>query len=229
MSATTARGQFPYPTATDNWKQIRAAIQDLAEQVADVAALYVESTAGTRNVTYPVGVAGRWHRATDTGALSLDTGTAWVDVPSTAAVAGFLTAAVAAAAYVKKTDPVTDLVSTLETTTSPSYTDLATVGPVVTVTTGTRALVIVSCNEANSLVNGVSGMSFAVSGATTRAASDDDAFTTTSSPAGAQYQGSFVSDVTGLTPGSNTFTAKYYAGGGGASSFRRRRLIVIPL
>lgn len=76
---TTTRGAFPYPAAGDNWKQVRTAIQNLAQQTADVTALYVESVAASRPA---VGVAGRFHRATDTGALSLDTGSAWIDLPS---------------------------------------------------------------------------------------------------------------------------------------------------
>lgn len=216
MSATTARGAFPYPTGGDNWKQIRAAMQALAEQVGDVTALYAESTAALRPA---VGVAGRFHRATDTGALSFDTGTAWITLPL--------------GDYITKGDVASAFTATAETTTSASYTDLATVGPALTVVTGTRALVVIGCNMFNSAVNGISGMSFAVSGATTRAASDDESFQHTSSTAppggGAQAEGTSVSLVASLTPGSNTFTPKYYSGGGGTATFRRRRIIVIPL
>ena len=63
-----------------------------------------------------------------------------------------------------------------QSTASGSYTDLATVGPAVTVTTGTSALVILTCNGANS-GGGFDAalMGFAVSGATTVAASDAQA------------------------------------------------------
>lgn len=133
------------------------------------------------------------------------------------------------AAYLRGADVMAAFLATSETTTSAAYTNLATVGPAVTLTTGARALVIVGCNTFNSLANGVDGMSFAISGATTRAATDNYAFTATSSIASAQFEGVTVSYLDDLTPGSNTFTGKYYAGGGGTGTFRRRRLIVIAL
>ena len=63
-------------------------------------------------------------------------------------------------------------VLTSQTTTSTSYTDLATVGPAVTVTTGTSAIVLITTQASPSVQGPNACMSCAVSGATTIAASD---------------------------------------------------------
>ena len=62
-------------------------------------------------------------------------------------------------------------VATSETTTSSSYTDLTTSGPAVTLTTGTKALVIITAQLVNNS-NNKSYASYAVSGSSTIAASD---------------------------------------------------------
>jgi hypothetical protein len=118
---------------------------------------------------------------------------------------------------------------TAQSTASLTYTDLATVGPAYSVTTGTSALVIVSAAIGNSVAGGGGLMSFAVSGATpTIAASDDRALRNISSTASATSTLSKVHLQIGLTPGSNTFTAKYAAAIGGTASFQFRELCVIP-
>jgi hypothetical protein len=102
-------------------------------------------------------------------------------------------------------------VATAQTTSSATYTDLATSGPAVTVTTGTKALVIVSSAMRDTGgTNNTGYMSYAVSGATTVAATDASAiaFVSTSTTAGNIFRFSAASVVT-LTAGSNTFTAKY--------------------
>ena len=102
----------------------------------------------------------------------------------------------------------TATVATSQTTTSTSYTDLATAGPAVTVTTGTKALVIFSAYSYNSS-NASNSMSFAVSGATTIAATDNykTTFDSTVATFGQQQTQGIL--LTGLTAGSNTFTLKY--------------------
>lgn len=128
-------------------------------------------------------------------------------------------------------------VATSQTTASTSYTDLATVGPVVTMITGTSVLVTVSCLTSNNQANanaesGVTAMSVAVSGASTVAASDAWAgygpqihTSHTQSRAG-----TFL--ITGLTAGTNVFTAKYRVGGAlatGTGTFSHRHLSVTVL
>jgi hypothetical protein len=85
--------------------------------------------------------------------------------------------------------------------------------------------VIVTAAETGSGGSVIAYMSYAVSGLTTVAASDGRAL---------QVQGqnftraSATSVITGLTPGSNTFTAKYRTSGN-TSTFRDRDIVVIPL
>lgn len=114
-------------------------------------------------------------------------------------------------------------VATSQTTTSTSYTDLATVGPAVTVTTGTSALVTVGAQIQNSTANFTAYMSWAVSGATTSAAVDARAAAVANANL---ILASRVFLMTGLTPGSNTFTAKYKVNGASTGTFVDRNILV---
>lgn len=112
-----------------------------------------------------------------------------------------------------------------DTTTSSSYTDLDTsVGPTVTVETGSAALVIVSARCNNSGGQTSSRVSHEVSGAT-----DTEPFERHSLRVeGTSFiQSSFAVLRSDLTPGSNTFTMKYRVTGG-TGNFQNRRIIVIP-
>jgi hypothetical protein len=124
-------------------------------------------------------------------------------------------------------EPATAAVATSQTTTSTSFTDLATVGPAVTVTIGANGLAIVEFTTylGNSGAN-ETRMSFAASGANTIAAETETRGLVNGAAAGNCYAFSIL--LTGLTPGSTTFTAKY-AVSGGTGTFRNRRISVIPL
>jgi hypothetical protein len=128
----------------------------------------------------------------------------------------------------------TDFIDVNETRASSTYGNLATVGPTVTVTTGTKALVVhgarIGDNTAVAVSHPSNKMSWAVSGASTVAASDDWA-------AGIVANGNGNGPViytsrwylaTGLTAGSNTFQAKY-ANSSGTASFDHRSIHVLPL
>jgi hypothetical protein len=125
----------------------------------------------------------------------------------------------------------TATVATEQSTSSDSYTNLATSGPEVTVTTGTKALVIVTCYS-QTFTNGKgAAMSFAVSGASTISASDTQAVSfinaSTTSIALSQMSAAYV--VT-LTAGSNVFTAKYRRlESGGTPNFANRNIFVMNL
>jgi hypothetical protein len=127
--------------------------------------------------------------------------------------------------------PRQSFVSAAQATTSAAYGDLATVGPTVAnITTGTQAIVIVSAKCETSL--GFTGfMSHAVSGATVIAATDNNAFANRSQAgANPHIRASAVELVTGLTPGVQTFTAKYRVSTApNAAQFENRALMVIPL
>lgn len=116
------------------------------------------------------------------------------------------------------------LLSTSESTTSNTFTDLTTPGPAVTATTGTMALVPVSFSIANSST-GFGLVAVAVTGSTTIAASDTNSVGLYPG-SGARVAGLIV--LTGLTAGSNTFTLKYRQATG-TTTFLDRRIGVLPL
>jgi len=118
------------------------------------------------------------------------------------------------------------VVTTSQSISSSTYGDLATAGPAVTLTTGTKALVIIGA-----YITPASGwwadMSYAVSGATTVAVNNQWRVRVFS---GSGEQQSFVSTQVSLTAGSNTFTAKYAdTSNGSGASFANRYIIVIDL
>lgn len=124
-------------------------------------------------------------------------------------------------------------VDTDQTSTSTTYTDLATVGPSVTVTTGTKALVIFRANVHNG--NGAGNrpsIDFAVSGATTRSAGDTTNAVMSSGTA-ISASDALRPSVVGfavvtLTAGSNTFTLKYKTNSG-TPGWSNREIAVINL
>jgi hypothetical protein len=113
------------------------------------------------------------------------------------------------------------------TTTSTTYGDLtgAPIGPLVTVTTGPAALIIVRGSVENSGA-GSARMGYQISGATSVAPADNRGVHVFGG-AGVNVGGADVSLWTSLTPGSNTFTAKYRVSSG-TGSFFARRIMVVP-
>jgi hypothetical protein len=121
-------------------------------------------------------------------------------------------------------------VATAQNTASTTYTDLATVGPAVTLTTGTKALVIVTCFTYGGDASLYTYMSYAVSGATTIAASDAVALVV-KQPGASSYTGvrASAASVPTLTAGSNTFTAKYRQSVDTDDTFSNREIFVMNL
>lgn len=117
------------------------------------------------------------------------------------------------------------------TTTSTSYTNLTGTygtGPAVTVDTGTTALVIVCAHLWNSSAGGTTLMGHEVTGDSSLAAGDSAALIFEPATTTQTYAGSYWFLREDLTPGTNTFTAKYRVVAG-TGSFIRRRILVIPL
>lgn len=117
------------------------------------------------------------------------------------------------------------LVTTSEGTASGTYVQLATTTDNVSVTIGANGLawVAIFCNFLNSLNQSYVG--YAVSGATTVAATDTAALlsdTTVTHQVGATFL------ATGLTAGSNTFGLRYRVTGG-TGTFLNRRIAVMPV
>lgn len=126
--------------------------------------------------------------------------------------------------------PAYAVVATGETTsTIATFGDLATVGPTVgPLTTGPFAFVVITAAASNSTATGGSNMSYAVSGATTIAASTRAGWRFISGAVNEADRFTYAVLQTGLTPGSNTFTAKYTTPTGGTATFSDREISVIP-
>ena len=117
-------------------------------------------------------------------------------------------------------------VATNQSTSSTSFVGLAT-AQTVTLTTGTAALVFVSCYGSNSAGGGQNFiMSFAVSGATTIAATPYAAVADETTANFIQSLGAVVPVV--LNAGSNTFTAQFRVGGG-TGTFGLRTIAVLAV
>ena len=117
-------------------------------------------------------------------------------------------------------------VAASEGSSSTSYTNLATSGPAVTLTTGTTALITLSANCV-SAIGDYGYMGFAVSGATTRAAADADSVEQKGVTDGISFARTFK--ITGLTAGSNTFTVKYRTASGAGFTWGKRDITVVAL
>lgn len=120
----------------------------------------------------------------------------------------------------------------VETTTSASYTGTlsggaGTAGPSLTVTTGTKALVIWACRQSNSSAGANVWTSYAVTGASSISPSDNYALSYDSPVAGSTCYHAYSALETSLTAGSNVFQMQYRASSGTAS-FGQRRLTVLP-
>jgi hypothetical protein len=148
--------------------------------------------------------------------------------PAKATAAGRLFVSTGANAIAERV-PTVARVETSQSTSSASFVDLATVGPAVTVTTGTRALVFISAGMTNSVATGAAAMGYAVSGASTIAATNATDLRADSPGTSEVDRATSVSMLTSLTAGSNVFTAKYRVGSGGTATFDAREIMVIPL
>jgi hypothetical protein len=119
--------------------------------------------------------------------------------------------------------------------TSASTTSFATLtsDPSVSVQTGTSALVILSCRNVKLTSAGYAYTCFAISGATTRAASGSEAQGITnyygSADLGNDRQSSSTFLVTGLTAGVNTFQMQHTRDGTGNYTVTGRSITVIGI
>lgn len=147
--------------------------------------------------------------------------------PAKATAAGQLFVSTGTNAIAART-PDTSNVNTSQTTASTTYTDLATVGPTVTATTGTSALVFISSTMNTSSSGQNVYTSYAVSGASSVTATDDRAVLLQAAAANQAIRATHAYLETGLTAGSNTFTAKYRVTGG-TGTYSNRRIAVLPL
>ncbi len=166
----------------------------------------------------------------DVRSADWDGGTDLSGGPDTAATKGYFfdysAGAIQAETFFNRVS-VQDVVLTNETTASTSFVDLSTAGPAVTAITDTGAWVVLTVQASNNAAGDFAIMSYVISGATTRAATDDTAIVITSAAADQRFQLSSTFFVDDLTAGSNTFTAKYRVAAN-TGAFLRRRIAVFP-
>lgn len=160
------------------------------------------ANAGARSSAITVPVEGMVSFLNDVNSLEVYNGTVWVP-----------------------TGPAAAFVNASETTTSTTYTDLTTAGPSVSVVTGPSALVWLNAALRNNTAGNQAFMGYAVSGASTSAAGDSQAISvqgTSLITAGGCFK------ATGLTPGTNVFTAKYRVDAT-TGTWQFRNITVLPL
>lgn len=156
--------------------------------------------------------------------LATGTGLGDVSVPNSALAGGAVTP------DKLNLSPATDTVSTAQTTTSTTLVDLATVGPSVTITIGANGLALISLYAwaSNNTAGSFSMMGFAASGANTFSATQTETLLIRSYNNNGATGASATFLLTGLTPGTTTFTAKYRVGTG-TGTFEYRKLVAVPL
>jgi len=116
-------------------------------------------------------------------------------------------------------------VNTSQSTTSTTYVGLST-AQTITMTTGTKALVLLSYNS-NAPQDRFTFASVAVSGATTIAASDNNAATFQESGIGGYINSASNAVPLTLTAGSNIFTMQFRNSDGSTISYSSRSMVVI--
>lgn len=147
--------------------------------------------------------------------------------PAKATAASQLFVSTGANAITTRT-PAQASVSTSESTGTTSFTDLTTVGPSITATTGTIAMIWFGVRMSVATNDTAASTSVGVTGASTVAAADNWAVTMDGITAGNSVRYGMAHVFSGLTAGSNTFTMKYKAGSS-TSTFQHREIIVLPL
>jgi hypothetical protein len=107
-----------------------------------------------------------------------------------------------------------------------AYAASAGTDPAVTITTGTKALIIVSARIFSPGGN-FNFVSYDVSGATTLSANDNKAISSNIAGGYPMFSGMFLE--TGLTAGSNTFTMRYKCNVTASGSYDLRKITVVAL
>lgn len=143
-----------------------------------------------------------------------------------ATTAGSIFATVSAGQIAERI-PNRSLIVTSETTTSTSYADLPTVGPQVTVTHGTSALICVTARINVSVNNDGGQVGVDISGATTEAASNTHCLRSDASLSNSNRM-TAVRLHTTLTPGTSVFKLQYLVALAATGTFSAREIVVIP-
>lgn len=223
-AATAAAGDLMYADGDNSLARLAkgTARQQLAMNAAATAPEWVASIqsllTATGDIVYASAANTPARLAAGTSGYVLTSGGAGVAPSWAAAASGWGT-------------PVVASVATSQTTTSDVFTDLATVGPAVTVTipASGKALIILSARVSNTGGAAGYGAIASVSGAGLAAdVAQLSMYAGTTAATDAPTM-SYVFYATGLTPGSQTYTMKYRRDNGGTATFVNRQLTVIPI
>ena len=109
-----------------------------------------------------------------------------------------------------------------------TFKEVQQAGPMVTLRTGTRAIVSYACEMKNRVDNAQANASFEVSGATVIPPSNEYRLVHDALETDTWTRMSVTTRVT-LNAGINTFRMKYHTGNRGPIHFRRREIVVLPL
>ena len=211
--ATTTNYNWTTPDDTDLVKDGAAAIRTLGSSA--------DTTVGNLNPGTTAGDIDYYTTSTAKARVAIGTAGQVLQVNSGATAPEWATPASPAPAS------ATLRVDTLESTTSTSYTALTT-AQAVTLTTGTKVLVILSGRPSPQATGTGAFMSYAVSGATTIAINDEVALEAAAVGNIVRFNGSCVSYIT-VTAGSNTFTCQFKSSNGNNCEFSNRQITVIDL
>jgi hypothetical protein len=123
--------------------------------------------------------------------------------------------------------PATATLNVSESTTSTSFVDLTTLGPQVTVNTGSSALILITAEINNNTASQAGRIGITISGATSETPDGTTVLRQETNGTSEFNRCTMARLHTALTPGSNTFRM-VYAATGGTASFNFRNIIVMP-
>lgn len=125
--------------------------------------------------------------------------------------------------------PAQASVNVSDTTTATSLSDMATLGPSVTLVTGSQALVVISAEISNNTASQAGRIAVDISGATTLGPDSNKVLRQESSGTAEFQRASLVYLQTGLTPGLNTFKMMYSTTSTSTAAFNFRNILVLPM
>jgi hypothetical protein len=125
-------------------------------------------------------------------------------------------------------EPQVEYLSTTGSTTSSSYGDLDTLGPLITTTTSSKVMVTIGAHVNADTSRSGGKVSVEVSGATSLAATDSNCFFATAPVSLAPYKGTWTTLFDEhMVAGENTFTLKYRLFDTGTCYFSNRLLVIM--
>jgi len=148
--------------------------------------------------------------------------------PAKASAAGQWFVSTAANSITQRSIAAAEVLTLQTTTTTGSYLNLTTDGPLIAVATSTQALVSITARMEHSAAAGQCYASYDITGATTLAANDNRALITELG-AGNTARATITNLHTGLNAGTNTFHMQYKIITAGTGTFEYRKIHVMGM